>query len=131
MRCAWCEERIRVGIVTAGGIVYHRACWRRRTEFVWRMEGQCDGPLPTGGHACDPRLHAEPATPPTQVRREPRVKAVWMVSCSCGWNTSTSEEWSARSAAEIHARIGSPKSEHAVSVEQQQETNRAGPAPLD
>jgi hypothetical protein len=37
---AWCGERITLGVVTPGGIVYHAACWRRRILLLRNAKGQ-------------------------------------------------------------------------------------------
>jgi hypothetical protein len=34
--CAWCNQPIRIGIVTEGGVVYHLACWRQRLALLRR-----------------------------------------------------------------------------------------------
>jgi hypothetical protein len=36
MWCPWCGRRIKLGIVTPGGIVYHVWCWRRRAILLAR-----------------------------------------------------------------------------------------------
>jgi hypothetical protein len=40
MWCPWCGERITLGVVTPGGIVYHAAGWRGRVELLRRNAEQ-------------------------------------------------------------------------------------------
>jgi hypothetical protein len=40
MWCPWCGERIILGVVTPGGIVYHAACWRKREKMLRRNAEQ-------------------------------------------------------------------------------------------
>jgi hypothetical protein len=28
--CAWCGQRVKIGVVIAGVVVYHHLCWERR-----------------------------------------------------------------------------------------------------
>ena len=51
MWCPWCGERIILGVLTPGGIVYHAACWRRRGEMLRS--------LPLMSHACTRRTTGE------------------------------------------------------------------------
>ena len=37
VHCIWCGAAIRIGIVTAGGVVWHLACWRKRQALMRRV----------------------------------------------------------------------------------------------
>jgi len=54
MWCPWYGERIILGLVTPGGIVYHAACWRRRADLLRNADRQADGTM----------LYASPPTSP-------------------------------------------------------------------
>jgi hypothetical protein len=32
--CIWCGSAIHLGIVTAGGVAWHLACWRKRQAIM-------------------------------------------------------------------------------------------------
>ena len=41
----------------------------------------------------------------------------WLVLCSCGWQTRVSSDWAAQSAAKLHEKLGSKRTEHVVRIE--------------
>jgi hypothetical protein len=45
-------------------------------------------------------------------------KPLWLIICSCGWIRECSSQWAAESVAKLHPKLGTPGTEHTITIEE-------------